>query len=68
VTAAAKASQMALGATTKDRGLPMQQAQRLNLIGGAIASLGASQATGKPSRPAAGQSGASILTDACPQT
>ncbi|KFY13087.1 hypothetical protein V492_03492 [Pseudogymnoascus sp. VKM F-4246] len=44
LTAASKASQIILGATTSGQGWTLQQAQRLNLIGGALASIGANQA------------------------
>ncbi|KAI4753708.1 oligopeptide transporter [Aureobasidium sp. EXF-3400] len=47
LTAASKASQVVLGAATKGEGWSMLQAQRLNLIGGALASIGANQAAGK---------------------
>lgn len=47
LTAASKASQIILGSTTKGQGWDITQARRLNLIGGALASLGANQAAGK---------------------
>ncbi len=47
LTAASKASQVILGATTKGRGWTVEKAQTLNLIGGALASIGAGQAAGK---------------------
>ena len=47
LTAASKASQIVLGATTKAQGLSVVQAQRMNLIGGSFASIGANQAAGK---------------------
>lgn len=47
LTAASKASQIILGATTSGQGWSLQQAQRLNLIGGALASIGANQAAGE---------------------
>ena len=49
LTAASKASQAILGATTKGRGWTIQKAQTLNLIGGALASIGAGQAAGNVS-------------------
>lgn len=52
MTAASKASQIILGGTTKgdwtgitDPKLKLQHAQRLNLLGGALANMGANQAT-----------------------
>jgi len=45
LTAAAKASQVILGGTTKGQGWSVEKAQRLNLLGGALASMGANQAT-----------------------
>ena len=45
LTAASKASQLVLGGATKGEGWGIQQAQRLNLIGGAVASGAASQST-----------------------
>jgi hypothetical protein len=47
LTAVSKASQIILGATTSGQGWTLAQAQRLNLIGGALASIGANQAAGK---------------------
>lgn len=47
LTAASKASQVILGATTRGPAWTIQQAQRLNLLGGALSSIGASQAAGK---------------------
>jgi hypothetical protein len=47
LTAASKASQVILGATTRGPTWTIQQAQRLNLLGGALSSIGASQAAGK---------------------
>lgn len=49
LTAASKASQIVLGSTTSASGWTLAQAQRLNLIGGALSSIGANQAAGKPS-------------------
>ena len=46
LTAASKASQVILGATTKGHGWTVEKAQTLNLIGGALASIGAGQAAG----------------------
>ncbi|OTA93878.1 hypothetical protein M434DRAFT_284274 [Hypoxylon sp. CO27-5] len=43
LTAASKASQVILGATTSGPGWTLIQAQRLNLIGGALSSIGANQ-------------------------
>lgn len=45
LTAASKASQIVLGGVTKGEGWQVQDAQRLNLIGGALASMGANQAS-----------------------
>jgi len=45
LTAAAKASQIVLGGATKGEGWTPATAQRLNLLGGALASMGAEQAT-----------------------
>jgi len=45
LTAAAKASQIVLGGATKGMNWEPQHAQRLNLLGGALASIGADQAT-----------------------
>lgn len=45
LTAASKASQIVLGGVTKGQGMVKTDAQRLNLIGGAVASMGASQAS-----------------------
>jgi hypothetical protein len=47
LTAASKASQVILGATTKGHGWTVEKAQTLNLIGGALASIGAGQAAGE---------------------
>lgn len=44
MTAASKASQIILGTTTKGPNWTVPQAQRLNLLGGALASIGAGQA------------------------
>lgn len=44
-TTAAKASQLILGGASSSLGIPQQNAQRLNLIGGAIASGAAGQST-----------------------
>jgi hypothetical protein len=46
LTAASKASQVILGVTTKGHGWTVEKAQTLNLIGGALASIGAGQAAG----------------------
>ena len=46
LTAASKASQVILGATTKGHGWTIEKAQTLNLMGGALASIGAGQAAG----------------------
>jgi hypothetical protein len=46
LTAASKASQVILGTTTKGHGWTIEKAQTLNLIGGALASIGAGQAAG----------------------
>lgn len=51
LTAASKASQIILGASTKDLGWTIQRAQRINLLGGALASIGAGQAAGKHPSP-----------------
>ncbi|QIW98680.1 hypothetical protein AMS68_004198 [Peltaster fructicola] len=45
LTAASKASQIVLGGATKGEGWAVDQAQRLNLLGGSLASMGANQAT-----------------------
>ena len=45
LTAASKASQIVLGGATKGEGWDMTRAQRLNLLGGAMCNMGASQAT-----------------------
>ncbi|KAF2273660.1 oligopeptide transporter [Westerdykella ornata] len=45
LTAASKASQIILGGATKAEGWDVQHAQRLNLIGGAMCSIGANQST-----------------------
>ncbi|KAF1819139.1 oligopeptide transporter [Dissoconium aciculare CBS 342.82] len=45
LTAAAKASQIVLGGATKGQGWDAPYAQRLNLLGGSLASMGAEQAT-----------------------
>jgi OPT family oligopeptide transporter len=45
LTAASKASQIVLGGATKGEGWGIRGAQRLNLLGGAIASIGANQST-----------------------
>lgn len=45
LTAASKASQIILGGATKSEGWAMPDAQRLNLLGGALANMGANQAT-----------------------
>jgi len=45
LTAAAKASQVILGGTTKGQGWAPEKAQRLNLLGGSLASMAANQAT-----------------------
>ncbi|KAK4555422.1 hypothetical protein LTR86_007719 [Recurvomyces mirabilis] len=44
LTAASKASQIVLGGATKGEHWPVQHAQRLNLLGGSLASMGANQA------------------------
>ncbi|KAF2139769.1 uncharacterized protein K452DRAFT_275283 [Aplosporella prunicola CBS 121167] len=44
LTAVTKASQIIIGADTKGQGLTMQQAQHVNLLGGALANIGANQA------------------------
>ncbi|KAK5131939.1 hypothetical protein LTR08_000451 [Meristemomyces frigidus] len=44
LTAASKASQIVLGGATKGDHWPVQHAQRLNLLGGSLASIGAGQA------------------------
>jgi hypothetical protein len=51
LTAASKASQVILGATTKGQGWTVERAQTLNLMGGALASIGAGQAAGNPFIP-----------------
>jgi OPT family oligopeptide transporter len=45
LTAVSKASQIILGGATKGEGWGVQHAQRLNLIGGAMCSVGANQST-----------------------
>lgn len=45
LTAASKASQIIVGGATKAQGLQLDHAQRVNLLGGALASIGANQAT-----------------------
>jgi uncharacterized oligopeptide transporter (OPT) family protein len=45
LTAASKASQVVLGGATKAEGWAPMDAQRLNLLGGAIANMGANQAS-----------------------
>ncbi|KAF2460450.1 oligopeptide transporter [Lineolata rhizophorae] len=45
LTAASKASQIVLGGATKGEGWDVTRSQRLNLLGGAVASIGANQAT-----------------------
>jgi len=45
LTAASKASQIVLGGATKAQGWPLDKAQRLNLIGGALASVSAGQSS-----------------------
>jgi hypothetical protein len=45
LTAASKASQIILGGATKGEHWPRDHAQRLNLLGGALANMGANQAT-----------------------
>lgn len=45
LTAASKASQIVLGGATKGEHWPIQHAQRLNLLGGSLASMGANQAS-----------------------
>lgn len=45
LTAASKASQIVLGGVTKGQNIDTTDAQRLNLIGGALASMGANQAS-----------------------
>jgi len=45
LTAASKASQIILGGATKGEHWPTAKAQRLNLLGGALANIGANQAT-----------------------
>lgn len=45
LTAASKASQIVLGGATKGEGWPVPKAQRLNLLGGSLASMGANQAS-----------------------
>ncbi|KAL9079264.1 MAG: hypothetical protein Q9157_001835 [Trypethelium eluteriae] len=44
LTAASKASQIILGAVTKGENWTLEQSQRMNLLGGAFASVGANQA------------------------
>ncbi|KAK2740385.1 hypothetical protein FQN57_006125 [Myotisia sp. PD_48] len=44
LTAISKASQLVLGATTRGPGWTLERSQRVNLLGGALASLGANQA------------------------
>lgn len=45
LTAASKASQVVLGGATKGEGWATVEAQRLNLLGGALANMGANQAS-----------------------
>jgi OPT family oligopeptide transporter len=45
LTAASKASQIILGGATKGEGWQIDHAQRLNLLGGSLASIGANQAS-----------------------
>lgn len=45
LTAASKASQIVLGGATKGNHWPVKHAQRLNLVGGSLASMGANQAS-----------------------
>ncbi|KAF2757380.1 oligopeptide transporter [Pseudovirgaria hyperparasitica] len=45
LTAASKASQIVLGGATKGEGWEQAHAQKLNLLGGAIANMGANQST-----------------------
>ncbi|KAK3070397.1 hypothetical protein LTR53_005664 [Teratosphaeriaceae sp. CCFEE 6253] len=45
LTAASKASQIVLGGATKGEHWPVEHAQRLNLLGGSLASMGANQAS-----------------------
>jgi uncharacterized oligopeptide transporter (OPT) family protein len=45
LTAASKASQIILGGATKGEGWGTEHAQRLNLLGGALANMGANQST-----------------------
>ncbi|KAF9632569.1 Oligopeptide transporter OPT superfamily [Lasiodiplodia theobromae] len=45
LTAASKASQIVLGGATKGEGWGVAHAQKLNLLGGAIANMGANQST-----------------------
>jgi OPT oligopeptide transporter protein len=45
LTAASKASQIILGGATKGEGWEVTKAQRLNLLGGALANMGANQST-----------------------
>lgn len=45
LTGASKASQIILGSATKTQGWPVPQSQTLNLLGGALTSVGANQAT-----------------------
>ena len=44
LTAASKASQIILGGATRSQGWALDKSQRLNLLGGALANLGANQA------------------------
>ncbi|KAI9663058.1 MAG: hypothetical protein M1821_008106 [Bathelium mastoideum] len=44
LTAASKASQIILGSVTKGEAWTLEQSQRMNLLGGALASIGANQA------------------------
>ena len=45
LTGVSKASQIVLGSATKSHGWPIPKSQTLNLLGGAITSIGANQAT-----------------------
>lgn len=45
LTAASKASQIVLGGATKGEHWPVRHAQRLNLLGGSLGSMGANQAS-----------------------
>lgn len=45
LTAASKASQLVLGGATKGSNWGVKHAQRLNLVGGSLASIGANQAS-----------------------